>query len=268
MLVFFTSFFVSLVATLLVIRSSTRHAGISGDHDFSGPQKFHSRPVPRIGGLGVFVAVVAGAAMASVTKPSLGINLDLLFLILASLPAFAAGMAEDLTKRISPRRRLVFTAASALLAVWLLDAVIRRTDIPGLEVVMGMAPVAVLFTTFAVAGVANAVNIIDGFNGLAAMCVAIMTLSIAYVAFQVGDIFLATASLIVVGAVFGFFVWNFPAGLIFLGDGGAYFLGFMVAELNVLLLHRNPSVSPIFPHCCCAPTRSSRLSSRYIENDF
>jgi len=51
--------------------------------------------------------------------------------------------------------------------------------------------------------------------------------------------------------VMGFFVWNYPAGLIFLGDGGAYFLGFYVAELGVLLLHRNPEVSPLFPLLMC-----------------
>jgi UDP-N-acetylmuramyl pentapeptide phosphotransferase/UDP-N-acetylglucosamine-1-phosphate transferase len=47
-------------------------------------------------------------------------------------------------------------------------------------------------------------------------------------------------------------MWNFPAGLIFLGDGGAYFLGFMLAELSVLLLHRNAQVSPMFPLLLCA----------------
>ena len=50
----------------------------------------------------------------------------------------------------------------------------------------------------------------------------------------------------------GFFVWNYPAGLIFLGDGGAYLLGFLLAELAVLLLHRNPAVSPMFALLLCA----------------
>jgi UDP-N-acetylmuramyl pentapeptide phosphotransferase/UDP-N-acetylglucosamine-1-phosphate transferase len=61
-----------------------------------------------------------------------------------------------------------------------------------------------------------------------------------------------TASLITAGAVMGFFVWNFPAGLIFLGDGGAYLLGFLVAELGILLVVRNMSVSAIFPLLLCA----------------
>jgi UDP-N-acetylmuramyl pentapeptide phosphotransferase/UDP-N-acetylglucosamine-1-phosphate transferase len=105
---------------------------------------------------------------------------------------------------------------------------------------------------FVVTGVANAVNIIDGFNGLASMCVLMMLLAIAYVAYQVGDALVFNAALIGTGAVLGFFVWNFPAGLIFLGDGGAYLLGFYLAELAVLLLHRNPAVSPIFALLLCA----------------
>jgi UDP-N-acetylmuramyl pentapeptide phosphotransferase/UDP-N-acetylglucosamine-1-phosphate transferase len=79
------------------------------------------------------------------------------------------------------------------------------------------------------------------------MCVVMMLLAIAYVAGQVGDATIATLALAGAGAVLGFFVWNYPAGLIFLGDGGAYFIGFYVAELGILLLQRNPQVSPLFP---------------------
>ena len=87
---------------------------------------------------------------------------------------------------------------------------------------------------------------------LASMCVLLMLLAIAYVAFQVGDTLVASMALVCAGAVLGFFVWNFPAGLIFLGDGGAYFLGFMVAELSVLLIARHTEVSPLFPLLACA----------------
>ena len=245
-----TSFLTSLLITLLLVRSAEHHGVLSADSDVSGPQKFHSRIVPRIGGIGVFAAMLAGTALAQYANTEL---CALLWLLLAcGIPAFAAGMAEDLTKNVSPRRRLFFSALSAALAVWLLDAVIRRTDIPGVDQLIAMAPFAVALTIFVVTGVANAVNIIDGFNGLASMCVLMMVLSIAYVAFQVGDAFIVTAALITAGAVLGFFVWNFPAGLIFLGDGGAYLLGFMLAELSVLLLHRNPAVSPMFVLLLCA----------------
>lgn len=238
------SFITSLVVTLLVIKSFSRMAVSLGDHDLSGPQKFHTRPVPRIGGLAIVLAVLAGAA-ASYASATPGMA-QFWLLIVASAPAFVAGVAEDLTKSVSPRRRLVFTAVSAVLAAWWLDAFLVRTAIPGVDALMPWVPFALGLTIFVVTGVANAVNIIDGFNGLAAMCVLLMMCAIAYVGWQVQDMLVFTIALTMVGAIFGFFVWNFPAGLIFLGDGGAYFLGFMLAEVCVLLLHRNPQVSPIF----------------------
>jgi UDP-N-acetylmuramyl pentapeptide phosphotransferase/UDP-N-acetylglucosamine-1-phosphate transferase len=78
-----------------------------------------------------------------------------------------------------------------------------------------------------------------------------MLAGLTYVAFSVGDRQIAWMALVGIGALLGFFVLNFPAGLIFLGDGGAYFLGFYLAELAILLLHRNPGVSPMFPLLLC-----------------
>ena len=217
---FASCFLVGLLATLFIMRSSLRHGHLSADHDLSGPQKFHARVVPRVGGVGVMVGIVAGVVIAQVSEAPVAHSLWLL--IACSLPAFVAGIAEDLTKNVSPRRRLLATAVSAGLAIWLLDAVITRTDVPVVDPLIRWAPFAVLLTVFVITGVANAVNIIDGFNGLASMCVLMMMiLALGYVAFQVGDTFIFTASLITAGAVLGFFVWNFPAGLIFLGDGGS-----------------------------------------------
>ena len=247
---FVSCFLVGLLATVFILRLSIRHGHLSADHDLSGPQKFHGRPVPRVGGAGVMVAIVTGGVIAQVSESAAAEPLWLL--IGCSFPAFVAGITEDLTKKVSPRRRLFATAISAGLAIWLLDAVIARTDVPGIDQLIRWLPFAVLLTIFVITGVANAVNIIDGFNGLASMCVLMMILALAYVAFQVGDTFIFTASLVTAGAVLGFFVWNFPAGLIFLGDGGAYLLGFLLAELSVLLIARNPSVSPIFPLLLCA----------------
>jgi len=244
------SFVTALFVALALIRSASRHGRLSADHPETGPQKFHSRPVPRIGGIAVFAALLCGATAAKLS--GLAWTPAVWMLIGTALPTFIFGLAEDLTKGVSPRRRLFFTAISATLAVILLDALIQRTAIPGVDWLILMPPMAVALTVFVVTGVANSINIIDGFNGLASMCVLIMVLALAYVAFQVGDEFVWGTSLIVAGAILGFFLWNFPAGLIFLGDGGAYLLGFLLAELAVLLLHRNPGVSPMFALLLCS----------------
>ena len=257
----FIAFAVAAVATLYVIRSARLHGHASGDHDFRGPQKFHARVVPRIGGIGIFAGFGAALAWYALREPaqrafSLG-------LLACSTPAFAAGLTEDLTKTVRPRHRLLATAVAAAAAAWWLGAVIARTDIPGLDWIAAFPAGAVLLAVFVVAGVANSINIIDGMNGLASMCVVLMLMGLAYVASVVGDTLIAALALAAVGAVLGFFLWNYPNGMIFLGDGGAYFLGFVLAELAILLLHRNPQVSPLCPLLMCAYPVSETLFSMY-----
>ena len=249
MLILIVAFAVSLAITLIAVRSAKAHGHFSSDHDLSGPQKFHAHPVPRIGGVGIVLGTLAAAGV--IAWRDAGAGEMALLLLVCGLPALLTGLTEDLTKNVSPARRLLATALSALLAVWLLDAVLVRTAIPGLDWLVTFPAAAALVTVFAVTGVANSLNIIDGFNGLASMCGVLILLCLAYVAFQVDDLPLAWMALAGVGALLGFFVWNFPAGLIFLGDGGAYFLGFYIAELAILLLHRNPTVSPMFPLLLC-----------------
>ena len=249
MLVLLVAFAVSIGSTLLVVYWTKRHGRSVLDHDVSGPQKFHTHPVPRVGGIGIVCALVAATAALWFLDESFGRTATLL--LVCGAPAFAAGLIEDLTKSVSPAKRLLATAASAALSGWLLDAVLTRADIPGIDAVLAVPAGAVILTVFAVAGIANAVNIIDGFNGLASMCVVLMLISLAYVAFQVDDNLVALLALAGIGAVLGFFIWNFPASLIFLGDGGAYFLGFYVAEVAILLLVRNPRVSPLFALLIC-----------------
>ena len=244
------SFFLSAIVTLLLVRLAKGAWRQSADHDLDGPQKFHAVPVPRVGGLGIAASMVAAAIYADWHLDLWGSRMGMM-LIICALPALLVGLLEDVTKAVSARWRLLATALSALLAIWLLNALIVQTAIPGLDWVVSWPLGAVCVTVLAVAGIANSVNIIDGFNGLASMCVVIMLAALAYVAFQVGDSFIGTLALAGIGAVLGFFIWNFPAGLIFLGDGGAYFLGFLVAELSILLLVRNPDVSPMFPLLVC-----------------
>ncbi|MDP2007028.1 MAG: glycosyltransferase [Rubrivivax sp.] len=240
---------VSLFVTLLIVHSAKTHGHLSADHDLSGPQKFHATPVPRIGGVGPVIGLLVVTGALYFGDPQAGMLLATL--LVCGIPAFGSGLVEDLTKRVSPRVRLMAVGVSALMAVWLLDASITRTEIPGVDWLVAMPFFAAAIAVFAVAGIANSINIVDGFNGLASMCVVIMLASLAYVAAQVGDSTISLLALAGIGAVLGFFIWNFPAGLIFLGDGGAYFLGFFVAELSILLLVRNPEVSPLFPLLVC-----------------
>lgn len=79
------------------------------------------------------------------------------------------------------------------------------------------------------------------------MVAAMILGALGYVAYMLGDHLLWNVCAASVGAILGFFVWNYPRGMIFLGDGGAYLIGFLIGEVSVLLVSRHPEVSPWFP---------------------
>lgn len=203
-----------------------------------GIQKLHSMPTPRIGGLPIVLGLLL---VWSQSQPQIK-ELLTPFLV-AGMPAFLFGFAEDLTKRVGPLQRLLATFASGLLACWMSDYSLSRLSIFGVDALMQFTVISVLFTTFAVGGVANSINIIDGLNGLAAFTCTVAFTGFASIAYQVGDFNLAFVALILAACLCGFFWINWPFGKMFLGDGGAYFVGFSLAWVSVLLIERNQSVS-------------------------
>ncbi|MDO9236528.1 MAG: glycosyltransferase [Aquabacterium sp.] len=217
------------------------HGRFSLDHDLNGVQKIHTIPVPRVGGLGLllglFVAIVIGYTENSKTYPTA------LILLACAAPVFVTGFAEDLTKKISIRTRLLASFVSAAAAIWLLDARLLNLDTAILDALLSYHAVSVLFTVFAVGGVTHSINIIDGLNGLAAGAVSIMLAGLGTLAWMHGDHMVMEMCLLGIAAMGGFMILNYPFGRIFLGDGGAYLAGFWLAECAVLLLVRNPSVS-------------------------
>jgi UDP-N-acetylmuramyl pentapeptide phosphotransferase/UDP-N-acetylglucosamine-1-phosphate transferase len=214
----------------------------------SGPQKFHAVPVARIGGIALVSALAVSLLLISTMEWLRTTAIDgLIMLSLASIPAFAGGLAEDISKRVGVLARLMLTIAAGVIASLLVGATLDRLDVPGFDTLLRLPLFAIAFTAFAVGGVANAVNIIDGYHGLVSGYALLVLGAISYVAIQVGDTAVLPAALIMLGAVAGFMCWNYPKGRIFLGDGGAYLLGFWLAELAVLLVARNPDVSPWFP---------------------
>ncbi|MEY2631990.1 MAG: hypothetical protein RIR00_644 [Pseudomonadota bacterium] len=237
------AFLISAAICFLIIKFERFHSRFTHDtHD--GPQKFHVVPTARIGGLGLAAGVVLvyGLLQGRYVEESRFFGL----LLLASIPAFMGGLVEDMTKRVSVMTRLVLSMVSAVLASVMLGATVLEFDILGLT--LHFHPFfAIMLTAFAVSGATNAVNIIDGYNGLASGVGIIVLTALAIVALANQDFAVMFAALAMVGALVGFLVFNWPGGKIFLGDGGAYLLGVWISELCILLVTRNPGVSIWFP---------------------
>jgi UDP-N-acetylmuramyl pentapeptide phosphotransferase/UDP-N-acetylglucosamine-1-phosphate transferase len=236
----------SAAVSVLIVKSQSWHGKHTLDHDLEGVQKFHTAAVPRIGGVSVIAAIFLSLLLCDYIAlgllPRAHVESGILLLI-AGLPTFIAGITEDLTKKVSVKARLVASIASALLASWLLGATVDALDIWGVDSLLTWMPFALLVTAITVSGGVNAINIIDGFNGLAASTVLVMLAALGAVGWQVGDYLVVELAVLGIGAVCGFLMVNYPKGRLFLGDGGAYFLGFWVAEIVVLLLVRNTSIN-------------------------
>jgi UDP-N-acetylmuramyl pentapeptide phosphotransferase/UDP-N-acetylglucosamine-1-phosphate transferase len=180
----------------------------------------------------------------------LGASFENLFV--AGLIPFLFGFAEDLTKRVSVRARLLASASGAAVFIVLTGVYLNRLDIPGVDGLISWTAVAVAVTVFAVSGVTNAINIIDGFHGLAAGTVILILLAFGVVAHGMQDTELLNLCLLLACVMAGFLVINYPLGKIFLGDGGAYFVGFLVAEIAIMLPMRHPQLSPWVSLMICA----------------
>lgn len=223
------AFIISFALQFIVIHLSHKHDFFIDSHADEKPQNFHDFSTSRAGGLGILIAMIF-----LIFTP---LGWKLLFPILL---AFLSGIFEDFHRSLKPRTRLLLQFIAATSAVLLTGSVVTYL---GLGIYIPYW-VGVVFSIFSIVGLMNAVNIIDGFNGLASGIVLLILLSFSIVAIQVGNHEITQISMIVASAVLAFFLVNFPKGKIFLGDGGAYLLGFIAALTGIFLASNYAEVSP------------------------
>jgi len=211
---------------------------------FEGPQKFHVFPTPRVGGLAIVLSVIISAIFFYYF---VFYKTEIFYILLSAIPITVAGLVEDIVKKVTVKIRLFAAFISVIIGILLLNIVIISIDIPFFDNLFQIRVFAYIFTILAISGVANSINIIDGYNGLSSVVSILIFLALGYVSFELNDVFVLGMCFIMMGAIGGFFIWNYPFGKIFLGDGGAYFIGFIIAVLSILLVNRNNAVSPWFP---------------------
>lgn len=243
---------VSMLACAFLIRSGRR---IARRYGLDMPQRFHAGHVPRLGGAAMMLSCTVGWFWMVVGEPYLGVAIGIsqpflpaLGLWVVTMIAVAPGIAEDVLHCLKPKWRLAASLAAGVAGAWLLGLRIDSLDVAWLQPLWAWVPgLGVLFAVFAITGLPHAFNLIDGYNGLASIVAIICCLALAYVSLQVGDRELAAVVLTLAGATAGFLLWNYPRGLIFAGDGGAYLWGVVIAVGAIQLVQRHAQVSPWFP---------------------
>ncbi len=164
-------------------------------------------------------------------------------LLISTVPAFCAGLAEDIGCAVKPKTRLCAAALSGFIAVAEFGLWLPRVDVPVANDLFAFAPFAILFTIFATTGVSHAFNLIDGVHGLASYTAIATAFGLGFVSMQADLPQIGIAALFLVGGIVGFMLVNYPKGLIFLGDAGAYTIGHALAWCAVVVLAINTEVS-------------------------
>jgi len=236
-----TSFTISFVLCYTVIFLSGKLSWLTRESDLKGVQKFHSTPTPRIAGIPIYISFFLGCWV-------LGADKEFYFiLLLISMPVFIGGLTEDLSAKASPQVRMIAALVSTSGLFFLLDIKIDTFGFEWIDYYFNNYIIlSFLFTMLVVSGVVNAINIIDGYNGLMPGYSIFVLLAISYVASLVEDDMVLQLALILASSLVGFFVFNFPFGRIFIGDGGAYFVGFIMSVIGLMLGIRNNEVSHWF----------------------
>lgn len=234
-------FGVPLVLTLLMTPSVIWLAGRYGCIDRPGERRVHCDPTPRWGGLAFFGGVLPIFFF---------IHLDnrLVSYLAASSMLVMVGAVDD-WKQLGFTVKLLAILAAITIVIFCGDLVIRNIGTYGSVGQVGLGAVAIPFTYLCIVGVTNAMNLIDGLNGLAGGISFITSLFIAVVAYLSGNHLLAGLCLGFAGAVAAFLRYNMlTRAHIFMGDSGSLFLGFSLSVFSIMLT-QDPRyhVEPMFP---------------------
>jgi UDP-GlcNAc:undecaprenyl-phosphate/decaprenyl-phosphate GlcNAc-1-phosphate transferase len=222
---FAAAFIVSAALIPLIIRLSRKHK----IYDSTGGRKIHTGNISRLGGLGIFVSFLGLAVYQLYSMPRVPFDRGL-YLIALGL-AFLTGFADDLF-RIRARYKLFLHIIIAMIVVssGLVFTNVRIYNFARID----FGHFSYLITIIWIIAFMNAINLIDGMDGLSTGIVLIANMFVFAIAVQSGNTLVASLSAVLGGAVLGFYIFNFPPAKIFLGDGGAYFIGFVYATLPLM----------------------------------
>jgi UDP-GlcNAc:undecaprenyl-phosphate/decaprenyl-phosphate GlcNAc-1-phosphate transferase len=229
-------FVASIVLTPLVRKLAFK----IGATDKPNQRKVHQKVMPRLGGLAIYISFIIGSFIIYPVDSKYFIPL-----IVASSIIVLTGIIDDI-REISPKVKLLGQLLAASIVVFFGEITVETINLPfGGELEFGYLSIPLAFLW--IIGITNAINFIDGLDGLAAGVSSIVILSISGVAWMMGDMFVFSICLVLLGSILGFLPYNFNPAKIFMGDTGSLFLGFMISVLSLLGFKSMTVISFIVP---------------------
>lgn len=219
---------VTFVVSLLLVPLAKKIADHVGAVDLPNERKIHKNPMPRMGGLAIFGGFLFGYIVYG------DVNVQMISILIGAFIIFLLGIFDDI-KPIKAKYKFLVQIIAALIVVVYGKIYFNEITFLGLKLEFNIY-LSYILSIFFVVAISNAINLIDGMDGLAGGISSIYFGTIAIIAivlnrFGTLDI---TLSLIMLGTTLGFLFWNFPPAKIFMGDSGSLFLGFMISVIALI----------------------------------
>ena len=218
---------VCLLIVAMIIPFVKKIAEHIGAIDIPDARKVHTKPIPRLGGLGIFIGFLIGYMIFGEN------NIQMNSILIGSFIIILTGICDDI-KPISAKSKLFGQIFASCVVVFYGNILLNNVTIWGLNLDFGIFayPITILF----IVACANVINLIDGLDGLSGGISSIFYLSTIVICFfqsRFSELEFVL-SLIMLGSTLGFLVHNFHPAKIFAGDSGALFMGFMIAVISLL----------------------------------
>lgn len=239
LLFFILGFLVSVFCTPWVIRLARRGIGLDYAHETRKKQEV---PIPRLGGMPLMLATSMGLLVIFAVRPNNATNW--FPVLLGSLMMYGLGLLDDL-RPLGARVKLAGQVITALV-VYTMGLNIEKFTYPGAAGSIDLGGWSLPVTVLWLIAVPNIVNLIDGFDGLAAGLGLCMAVTLGIVGMHNEQLPVACYAFTLAGALLGFLVFNFPPAKIYLGDGGAYLIGFTIAALSLTSSNKGSVAKVLF----------------------
>ncbi len=227
-IIFIISFILSVVFTYYNIKIAKKFKL----YDIPNNRKIHKEPVPYLGGIAIYLSFIITFIFLLKVSPDININKSITGLIISGFMIFIFGVYDDLK---GCHALLKFSGQTIVAVVFIkFGYIIDRITNPFGGTIYFPEWVSVILTIFWVIGIINAVNLLDGLDGLASGVIGIASLFVFIIAVIHHNVIVASISIILIGAIGGFLIFNFPPAKIFMGDAGSMFLGFMFSVLAIM----------------------------------
>ncbi|MBK8191159.1 MAG: undecaprenyl/decaprenyl-phosphate alpha-N-acetylglucosaminyl 1-phosphate transferase [Vampirovibrionales bacterium] len=239
-----TGFLLALTLALILAPLVARTALRLGLVDQPGERKIHQTPVPRFGGVAIWMAYMIAILILMLLSGGYPHGASMFGILTGATLMFCVGVLDD-RFNLSPYVKFAGQIAAACAAFYL-GVQIQTIDLPG-NVVLLLHAFSLPVTVLWLVGIANAMNFIDGVDGLAGGVATISAVTMAVAAGFTHQPIAAVMAALLAGATLGFLVYNFFPARIFMGDSGSLFCGFVLASIAVTGVMKTPVVVVVAP---------------------